>query len=157
VIAVTEINPYSSPLEDCARDPDATVVDEQYVLQQMQLAIRLYWWIGVVGIVLYSAALIGMTISWICYRDPPTSAYMGFLSVGAIPIAIFSSSIYIARRLSRKPQGILKNARLVAIIFATVWFPILTYPGLLCVRRVTKHFAVYCDIMKRKVENTKNT
>ena len=45
----------------------------------------------------------------------------------------------------RKPEGMLPFARMVGIILATLYFPILTIPGIICVLRVTKHFAGYCE------------
>jgi hypothetical protein len=55
----------------------------------------------------------------------------------------FGTSLHVAHRLATKPEGMLPYARLVGIILATTWFPILTIPGIICVRRVTKHFAAY--------------
>jgi len=39
----------------------------------------------------------------------------------------------------------LPYARMVGIVLATAYFPILTIPGIICVRRVTEHFAAYCE------------
>ena len=62
-----------------------------------------------------------------------------------LAIVVFGTSIHVAHRLKSKPEGMLPFARMVGIILATLYFPILTIPGIICVRRVTKHFAAYCE------------
>ena len=144
------VNPYSSPQTDCS---PVTVADEQYVRRQMRLVIRLYWWMGVVGIVGYLALAIGVTLGWRYRRDPPTDAYLGILTLCVPAIAAFASSIHAANRLAIRPQGILPFARMVGLILATWWFPILTVPGIICVRRASRHFDAYCSLLKTETDD----
>jgi MFS-type transporter involved in bile tolerance (Atg22 family) len=113
----------------------------------MRLVIRLYWWMGLVGVATYSTLAIFVSLGWSFHQDPPTDAYIGFLTLCTVSIVAFASSIHVAHRLAAKPQGFLPWARMVGLILATWWFPILTVPGIICVRRATRHYAAYCNLI----------
>ncbi|MHB1036290.1 MAG: hypothetical protein ACYC35_17600 [Pirellulales bacterium] len=146
------INPYSSPLADCSHVTDC---DEEYVRRQMRTVIRLYWGMGVFGLVyLTAAALMGIAENWTWYKGSPPPTDFGpliLLPVLATPLA---GSIYVGRRLAVRPKGILRLARLVGIVLATVWFPILTIPAVICVRRTTRHFDAYCRLMSADTDRS---
>jgi hypothetical protein len=139
------INPYESPLADC---PPVAESDEHYVRYQMHTVVRLYWWMGVIGGGGYSVAAVVVALDWIrrgASADVESAARLVFCAMAISP---FAASIYVARRLAARPQGMLPRARLVGIILATAWFPILTVPGLICVRRVTRYLEAYCNLLK---------
>jgi hypothetical protein len=143
-------NPYSPPLADCS---PVAVTGEQYVRRQMRQVIRFYWWIGVVGVATYSAIAIGCSLGWSLRGDPPTDAYAGLFAFCTVGIAAFAFSIYAANRLAIRPQGFLPCARMVGLILATWWFPILTVPGIICVRRATRHYTAYCNLISADTGN----
>lgn len=145
------INPYSSPLADCSPVRGA---DEPDVRRQMRVVVRLYWWMGVIGIAAYSALAVGFSLGWSHRGEPLTAADASGLVGCAVAMAVFAASIHVANRLAARPQGVLRRARLVGIILATAWFPILTVPGLICVRRVTRLFAVYANLVSADANST---
>ncbi len=118
----------------------------------MRLVIRLYWWMGVIGIVPHSVLTVCLCFDWALRGSSTTADYVGGLLVGVVQLAAFTSSIHVARRLATRPEGMLRRARLVGIILATLWFPILTVPGIICVRRVTRYFDAYCDTIEADTE-----
>lgn len=104
-------------------------------------SIYLYRSIGILGAVTYSVAVLA-TLDTI--REPsPMFDLVATLSAFCFIIVIFLASILVAHRLAKKPEGSLRYARIVAIILATAWFPILTVPGIYCVRRVTRYIAAH--------------
>lgn len=146
-------NPYSSPLAQCSPMADG---DEQYVRHQMRIVVRLYWWMGVIGVGGYSLAAVAMTLDWSRRGTPLDVESVAGLVFCTAAIAAFAASVHVARRLAARPQGVLPRARLVGIVLATAWFPILTVPGLICVRRATRHFAAYCNLMKTDGDSAAN-
>jgi hypothetical protein len=133
------------------RRPRVAQRGEPSIRQQMRTVIRLYWWMGVVGTAVYVAAAIGICLD----RDPtlrPVDRWGPFVFCG-VAVAAFVSSIHVANRLATKPRGMLRRARLVGIILATAYFPILTVPGIICVRRVTRYLAAYCESVQTGTEN----
>jgi len=140
------INPYESPLADC---PPVAESDEQYVRYQMHTVVRLYWWMGVIGGGGYSLATMAVILDRIRRgASVDVEATVAWLVFSTMVVSPFVASIYVARRLAARPQGMLPRARLVGIILATAWFPILTVPGLICVRRATRYREAYCNLMK---------
>ena len=111
----------------------------------MLVAIRLYWWMGVLGAVAYFVAASTILLRLVFRVEPPSLDNLGPLAFCCLAIMAFGTSIHVAHRLSTKPNWMLAYARMVGIILATAWFPILTIPGIICVRRVTKHFAAHCE------------
>ncbi len=135
-------NPYVSPIADCS---PVDTTDEECARGKMLGVIRLYWWMGLIGCAVYSVCAIGMCVEWsLSGASSPAGCAMGLFSC-ILAVATFGYSIRLANRLATRPRGLLGRARLVGIILATAWFPILTIPGIICVRRVTRYHAVYCD------------
>lgn len=139
--AEPDVNPYASPLSDC---PRADRVDEGEARRQMLAAIRLYWWMGVVGAGAYSVVAIGFVLVWVARGKLPAAEEVLGLATMFVSIAPFAWSIAVANRLATRPEGMLRPARWVGILLGTIWFPILTIPAVLCVRRVTRYYRVYC-------------
>lgn len=112
--------------------------------QEMLSVIRLYWWMGVLGVTSLTVAFgIGLA-----FLPPPgllSWESLGMMAGYCLHAGILGTSIYVAHRLVTKPEGMLPFARMVGIILATAYFPILTIPGIIGVRRVTKHFAAHCE------------
>lgn len=136
-------NPYASPQTDCSQ---ANVASEEVVRREMRTAIRLYWWMGAVSL-LYSTIGVVSGIGWVLNGAPMSAeAIAGIIFLAMILVAA-TSSIHLANRLKTSPQGVLPRARLVGIIMATWWFPWLTVPGIICVRRVTRQHASWCEIV----------
>ena len=102
---------------------------------------------GAVGVAAYSTLTVLVSLGWSFRRDPPTAGYAGFLTLFTVDIAALASSMYTAHRLATRPRGFLRFARMLGIILATRWFPILTVPGIICVRRATRYFAAYCNLI----------
>ena len=115
---------------------------------QMLGVIRLYRWMGVLGAAAYLAAAIGIGLASVHRGGFPSWESLEQMAICCIFAMAFGTSIHVAHRLATKPEGMLPYARLVGIILATAWFPILTIPGIVCVRRVTKHFAAYCETLQ---------
>jgi hypothetical protein len=113
--------------------------------QHIQVAIRMYWWTGVMGAAACSIVACRICAPLICRTEPPSLDSLGVLGFFCVSFVIFAASIHVARRLTTRPEGMLPYARMVGIILATAWFPILTLPGIICVRRVTRHFVAYCE------------
>jgi hypothetical protein len=122
--------------------------NERHVRDQMRVVVRLYWWMGAIGLGGYSVGAVVMTTAWI-RRGAAFDVEFAMGSVFCVAaFAAFATSIYVARRLATNPHGLLPLARLVGIILATVWCPILTVPAVICVHRVTKYFAAYCNVVQ---------
>ncbi len=143
-------NPYVSPQADCS--PVADTVDAEYARRQMLGAIRMYWWMGVVGATFHSVIVVAFFVGWIVTGAAWTGEEVMGLCNCMLSLTPSCFSIYVARRLTTRPQGMLSHARLAGIILATVWFPILTVPAIICVRRVTRHHAIYCESMSAKAD-----
>ena len=116
--------------------------------QEMLSVIRLYWWMGVIGAVVYFVAACTIFLRLVLRVEPPSLDTLGPLAICCLAIVAFGTSIHVAHRLRTKPEGMLSYARMVGIILATAWCPLLTIPGIICVRRVTKHFATHCESMQ---------
>jgi hypothetical protein len=145
-------NPYESPLSDSASTPE---LGEPDVREQMRIVTLLYWWMGVLGMVGYSLAATVMITMWICGKEADNFEFTMVMVTCIGAVAIFRISIYVAKRLATRPQGALPTARLVGIILAIAWFPVLTVPALLCVRRTTRYFDAYCALMEFSVPDAK--
>jgi hypothetical protein len=129
-------NPYAPP----ATDSGAPVALPRH-LSGVQ---RIYWWVGLVGTAgcgLYAglwliAVLAGMV----------TIGYTDLAELLPISVALcwhallFNYCRIIANRLLVDPARFRRRARLVGFVMATLYFPILTVPGLYCVCKIDKHF-----------------
>ena len=111
----------------------------------MFVAIRLYWWIGILGAAAYLVIAACLYLDRDFRAEFPSPATVAAMLTCCLALVAFATSIHVAHRLKTKPAGMLPYARMVGIALATAWFPILTIPGIICVRRVTKHFATYCE------------
>ena len=115
--------------------------------REMLLAIRLYRWMGMVGIAAY---VIGAIVVSCNRQGEPFKAFLLVLMpFHVVCLAAFGLSLVVAKRLETKPKGMLPYARLVAIVLATAFFPFLTVPCLICIRNLGRHFAFYCESMRR--------
>ena len=110
--------------------------------QRIRLVIRIYWWIGVVGL---WGGVPGLIIIWAiaAFNAPPAVESLIGLLILCGHLSVFASSLYVAKRLANRPKGIYRFARLVGIVLATLWFPWLTIPGAICVWNLGRHFAAY--------------
>jgi hypothetical protein len=121
--------------------------------QDMAVAIRLYWWMGVLGTVYSVLVLIGVCLAAVARAEFPSVVDVAPM-LTFLPLAgAFGASVYVSRRLTTRPEGMLPCARMVGIILATAMFPILTIPGIICVRRATRSFAPYCDSVRPDARN----
>jgi hypothetical protein len=118
--------------------------------QEMFSVIRLYWWMGVVGAVVYFVTACTIILRIVLCFESPSLDNVGPLAICCVWAAVFGASLHVAHRLRTKPEGMLPYARMIGIILATAWFPILTIPGIICVRRVTKHFAAHCESVRSR-------
>lgn len=115
---------------------------------QMLGVIRLYWRLGALGAAAYLVAAIGIGAAYIRRGGFPSWESLGQMAICCIFAMAFLTSTHVAHRLAKKPEGMLPYARLVGIILATAYFPILTIPGIICVQRVTRDFAAYCESLQ---------
>ena len=117
------VSPYASPRTDCrgVRTTQKPCVD-----RMMLGVIRLYRWMGIVGGIIYSGAAIAAVVGWAVNGFPLTAQFVVPFVSCMSAVAPFGFSIHVARRLETNPQGLLFRARLVGIVLATAWFPILT-------------------------------
>ena len=144
-------NPYASPQTDCSQ---AGVAREEVVRREMGTAIRLYWWMGAISILFHSTVAGVVCIAWALEGSPvPEETAAGLIFI-VVLVAVSAFSIHVANRLKTSPQGLLPRARLVGIIMATWWFPWLTVPGIICVRRITRRHTDWCDIVARANSTT---
>jgi drug/metabolite transporter (DMT)-like permease len=106
----------------------------------MQLVIRLYWWMGVIGLAIY----VGLTVGgiWANWSTPPQGLEWLLALVAS---AAFVCSLVVSQRLAKKPKGILAAANWVALIIAVAWFPWMTVPAIVCRRRLHLYYAAYCE------------
>ena len=118
--------------------------------EEMAWVIRLYRWIGALGVVVSATSAV-----WLCidlssgepslpWEFAAILCFFCVLSAMALP-----ASLSVAQRLATNPEGMLPRARLVGIILAMAWFPLFTLPAIVCVRAVTEHFEVYCQAFPR--------
>ena len=119
---------------------------------EMLLVVRLYWWMGVVGIVAYIVGAAAFALFAPDGDAIPTAFVVVLALFHAACFTALVASIYVARRLSTKPNGLLPCARIVAIILATAYFPLMTVPGVMCIRRLNKYFAPYCVLKQTNAE-----
>jgi hypothetical protein len=137
------INPYESPLAECS-PPLPNMPEEQDAWREMQLVIRLYWWMGVVGLVFYACLSAGLIYAG--RKEPPKGVECLGVAIGILwPFAIFTSSLVVSKRLASNPKGMLSFSKWVGLIMATAWFPFMTVPALMCRRRLNRYYASYCD------------
>ena len=113
--------------------------------QTMFAVIRLYWWMGFLGVGACLTVATGIGLACVIRPEFRSWGSLGIMAGYCVHAVVFGTSIHVARRLTTKPDGMLPYARMVGIILATAYFPILTIPGIICVRRVTKHFAAHCE------------
>jgi len=141
-----EINPYSPPLADC---PIARVVDDDQVLREMRGVARMYFGMGVIGIA--AVAFLGLVPIWLHDDFPPRPrppAEQRMRTAVLVLLTIpFIGAVHVSHRLRTRPQGNLPYARSIALILATGFFPYLTWPGMICFRRATRHFPRYCELI----------
>ncbi len=134
----------------CATSADAAI--QPVERREMLLVVRIYWWMGAVGIAAYIVGAAAFAFSDLD-GDAIATVFAVVLTVfHAACLATFVASIYVARRLSTRPKGLLPFARIVAITLATAYFPLMTVPGLMCLRRLNKYFAPFCALMETSAE-----
>ena len=117
---------------------------EPVPLHEMFWVISLYWWVGILGIACLTVAS-GVGIACVSRQGFLSWESFGIMAGYCFHAGVFGTSLYVARRLLTKPDGMLPYDRMVGIVLATMYFPILTIPGIICVQGVTKHFAAHCE------------
>jgi hypothetical protein len=145
-------NPYASPQADCTA---ASVASEDIVRREMDTAIRLYWWMGAISL-LYPAIGVVLCIGWVLNGAPLSADAAAGIIFIVVVLITSASSIHVANRLKTAPQGLLPRARLVGIIMAIWWCPVFTVPGIICVRRVTRHHTAWCVLVAEAGGETTN-
>jgi len=113
--------------------------------REIRLVIRLYWWMGVLGLTIYAGAVCIIGLRLMLRLEPVSLNSVGPLVFCGMLVALFGASLHVAQRLATRPDGMLAYARIIGIALAVAYFPVLTLPGIICVERVTKHLAAYCE------------
>lgn len=135
------VNPYESPLADVR--PSVPESSPEEARRNMQLVIRLYWWMGIIGLAIYASFIVGCI--WANWSAPPQGLERLNVLLALAASAVFVCSLAVSKRLARKPKGILAAANWVALIIAVAWFPWMTVPAIICRRRLHLYYATYCE------------
>ena len=115
----------------------------------MAWVIRLYWWMGGLGVAICAILTLWLWKDWTTDRSFQPVDYLVAECYFIVSMVVFYASMNVAARLRTNPEGMLPWARLVGIIMAMMWFPIFGWPAIFCVRAITEHFDVYCRSFKK--------
>ena len=123
-------NPYASPL---------LVEPERGVDAIRRATVRTFRCLGWAGIV-YISLLLLIAFPFVLVEGPPRFGVItGMMVESAVFLAFFAFVIRTAGRLGVDLTGTYRRARWVAILAATVFFPVLTIPGILALRRLERY------------------
>lgn len=129
-------NPYASPATE--------TLAASAIPNHLQIAQRIYWWIGLVGTaacVLFVAFwLVGAAAGIFSMRHEDLTSLLPLTAGVCFHALLFNYFRITANRLFSDPARYRRRSRLVGFAMATLYFPILTVPGLFCVWKIDKHF-----------------
>lgn len=126
-------NPYASPRH--AYDP--LLITTSHI----QPVVSLYRWIGVCGVVFYLGVGCVVALVAITGAASMSLAEALALTVGVMAyVAFFVVCFRTGRELALHTAGLHRRSRWIAIIMASLFFPILTVPALYCIRKLRSHY-----------------
>ena len=129
-------NPYAPPGNDAA----VPAVPPNH-LRNVQ---RVYWWVGFVGTTACGLS-VGLGV-FAALADIVDVRRDDIATLVPVAVAICFHAFFFnycritANRLSAESARFRRRSRLVGFVMATLYFPILTVPGLYCVWKIDKHF-----------------
>ena len=134
------VNPYSSPTAELETVSDAE--------REIRVVIRIYRLVGWVGSFIYVPMAIS-TASVLLYslfaRPIESPAALFFPAcINLCGATVFVGYILIASRMARRSVRVRGKAFLLSY-FMLLGFPLFTIVGIVCLRKLKRHYAVYCE------------
>ena len=123
-------NPYAPPMSVDLADPTEGL---------RRATVRMYRGMAYAGIAFILLGAVEIAMIFLTERPREAGWMIGILLEFGLFIAFFTFMLKTATRLAADLDGTYRRARWIAILAASIFFPILTIPGILAVRRLERY------------------